>query len=79
MRSSLASGRTGTRFAASKVDDAMNDGGLLEARGRASAPALAGFRKSGDLALLTKGERHSLVAGSADRDLVRTFFKACGV
>lgn len=74
----LASGRTESRFAAAKVDNAMGDGGLLEARGKASAPALAGFRKSGDLALLTKGERHDLAAGSADQGHVKAFFKACG-
>lgn len=74
----LASGRAESRFAAAKVDDAMTQQTLLEARGKASAPALAGFRKSGDLALLTKGERHSLAAGSADRGHVQAFFKACG-
>lgn len=74
----LASGRAESRFAAAKVDNAMGDGGLLEARGKTSAPALAGFRKSGDLALLTKGERHDLAAGSADRGNVKAFFKACG-
>jgi len=75
----LASGRAESRFAAAKVDDAMDGGQLLEARGKASAPALNGFRTSGDLALLTKGERHSLAADSADRGHVRAFFKACGV
>lgn len=75
----LTSGRRESRFAAAKVDNAMGDGGLLEARGKASAPALAGFRKSGDLALLTKGERHDLAAGSADQGHVKAFFKACGL
>lgn len=74
----LASGRAESRFAAARVDDAMDGGSLLEARGKASAPALDGFRKSGDLALLTKGERHSLAADSAGRGHVRAFFKACG-
>lgn len=74
----LASGRTESRFAAAKIDDALSEG-LLEARGKASAPALDGFRKSGDLALLTKGERHSLSADSADRGRVKAFFRACGV
>lgn len=74
----LASGRAESRFAAAQVDDAMAEGGLLEARGKTSAPALDGFRKSGDLALLTKGERHSLAAGSADRGNVKAFFRACG-
>lgn len=75
----LASGRAETRFAGARINDAMSDGGVLEARGKASAPALAGFSKSGDLALLTEGERHDLTAGSADRGHVKAFFKACGV
>jgi hypothetical protein len=75
----LASGRAESRFAGAKVDDALNDGGVLETRGKASAPALEAFRKSGDLALLTQGERHSLAADSADQGNVRAFFKACGV
>lgn len=74
----LASGRAESRFAAAKVQDALSEGGLLEARGQTSAPALQGFRKSGDLALLSKGERHNLTAESADRGHVRAFFKACG-
>lgn len=75
----LASGRAESRFAAARVDDAMTQGSLLEASGQASAPALEGFRKSGDLALLARGERHSLAAGSDDRGNVRAFFEACGV
>jgi hypothetical protein len=75
----LASGRAESRFAAAKVEDALSQGGFLEGRGKASAPALDGFRKSGDLALLTKGERHNLSAESADRGRVKAFFKACGV
>lgn len=74
----LASGRSESRFAAAKIDNAMGDVGLLEAQGRTSAPALAGFRKSGDLALMTQGERHDLAAGSADQGHVKAFFKACG-
>ncbi|HJV41605.1 hypothetical protein [Caulobacter sp.] len=74
----LASGRAESRFKAARVEDAMSQEGLLEARGTTSAPALDGFRKSGDLALLAKGERHNLSAGSADRGHVRAFFKACG-
>jgi hypothetical protein len=74
----LASGRTESRFAAAKVDDALSQGGFLEGRGKASAPALDGFRKSGDLALLTQGERHGLAAAPADRGQVRAFFKVCG-
>ena len=74
----LASGPTESRFDAASVQDAMSGGALLEARGKASAPALDGFRKSGDLALLTKGERHDLAAGTADRSQVKAFFKACG-
>ena len=72
----LASGRAESRFAAAKLDDAMG-GDLLAGRGEASAEALDRFRRSGDLALLTKGERHSLAANSADQGQVRAFFKAC--
>ena len=74
----LASGRTQSRFDAARVEDPMG-GDLLEARGQTNAAALAGFRKSGDLALLTNGQRHSLAATMADRDQVKAFFKACGV
>lgn len=74
----LASGRSESRFAAAKIDDAMIEG-LMEARGDVGAPALQGFRKSGDLMLLNRGERHSLAANSADRGQVRAFFTACGV
>jgi hypothetical protein len=72
----LASGRSETRFTTARIDDAMSEG-LVQARGAASAPALQAFRKSGDLALLTKGQRHSLKAVSADRGQVRAFFEAC--
>lgn len=74
----LASGRAESRFPAVRVDDALAETGLLEARGKATAPALDGFRKSGDLALLTNGERHGLSADRADRGGVRAFFRACG-
>jgi hypothetical protein len=74
----LASGRTQSRFDAARVEDPMS-GELLEARGQTSAAALARFRRSGDLALLTSGRRHSLAATSADREKVEAFFKACGV
>ncbi|PIB96629.1 hypothetical protein [Caulobacter sp. X] len=73
----LTSGRSESRFAAAKVDDAMSEG-LMEARGSASAPAFQAFRKSGDLTVLAKGQRHSLAADSKDRADVRAFFKACG-
>jgi hypothetical protein len=75
----LASGRAESRFPGAKVDDALSEGGVFEARGKTSAPALEAFRKSGDLALLTQGERHNLAADAADRVHVRAFFKACGV
>ena len=74
----LASGRTESRFDAARVEDPMS-GDLLEARGKSSAAALAGFRKSGDLELLSNGQRHSLAATTADRKQVKAFFKACGV
>ena len=75
----LASGHAESRFAGAKVEDAISEVGVLEARGRTSAPALRGFQKSGDLALIAGGDRHSVSAGSADRGDVKAFFKACGV
>lgn len=74
----LASGRSESRFEGVTVQDPMS-GDLLEARGKASAPALAAFRRSGDLVVLTNGERHSVAASAADRRHVKAFFKACGV
>lgn len=74
----LASGRSESRFEGTTVQDPMS-GDLLEARGKTSAPALAAFRLSGDLAVLTKGERHSLTATARDRGEVKAFFKACEV
>ncbi|WP_181242567.1 hypothetical protein [Caulobacter vibrioides] len=73
----LASGRTQSRFEAVKVQDPMS-GDLLEARGKASAPALKAFRQSGALAVLTKDKRHSLAAKAHDQGQVHAFFKACG-
>lgn len=72
----LVSGRGESRFAAARIDDAMSDD-LMQARADARAPALMGFRKSGDLTLLANGRRHSLAAGSADRSQVQAFFSAC--
>lgn len=74
----LTSGRTESRFAAQALQDDMSGSRLLEGRGRTTAPALANFRKSGELAVMNNG-RHSLTAASADRGKVRAFFKACRV
>ncbi len=74
----LTSGKTESRFPAQALQDDMSGSRLLEGRGRTTAPALASFRKSGDLTLMNNG-RHSLAAASADRGKVRAFFKACGV
>lgn len=73
----LASDRTESRFPASKTDDALFENGLLEGQGRMSAPALAGFQLTGELAVVTKGQRHKLDVAREDRDQVRTFFRSC--
>lgn len=75
----LTSGQTESRFPAETLEDEMSGGKLLEGAGRASAQALAGFRQSGQLTLVSRDSRHSLAAGSADRGQVKAFFKACGV
>jgi hypothetical protein len=75
----LASGGAQSRLPAVHVEDELNDGGALRARTTSRDAALAGFRKSGELALLVGNERHDLAARSADRRRVRAFFTACGV
>mgnify|MGYP000187357596 CR=1 FL=1 len=46
-------------------------------RGRMSAPALAGFQHTGELTLLTNGERHNLHAMREDEGQVKAFFRSC--
>ncbi|WP_297513474.1 hypothetical protein [uncultured Caulobacter sp.] len=75
----LASGRIESRFPGAHVEDEMSETGHLEAHGKASAPALAAFKRSGELTLVTQGERHGLTADGVDRGRVRAFFRACGV
>lgn len=74
----LASGAAESHFTGATIRDAMSEAELLEASGKTTAPALEGFKRSGDLAVLSQGGRHSLTAGSADRNNVRAFFRACG-
>jgi len=73
----LASDRIESRFTAGKADSALVETGLLEARGRMSAPALAGFQHTGDLTILTNGERHNLHARLEDEGQVKAFFRSC--
>ena len=73
----LASDRIESRFTAGKADSALVETGLLEARGRMSAPALAGFQHTGDLTILTNGERHNLHARREDEGQVKAFFRSC--
>ncbi|WP_419254845.1 hypothetical protein ACN2C6_05265 [Caulobacter sp. ErkDOM-YI] len=73
----LASDRIESRFPAGKADSALVDIGLLEARGRMSAPALTGFQHTGDLTILTNGERHNLHARREDEGPVKAFFRSC--
>lgn len=73
----LASNRAESRFPAQKAESALVEAGLLEARGRMSAPALAGFQHTGDLTVLTQGERHNLHARREDEGQVKAFFRSC--
>ena len=73
----LASDRIESRFPAGRADSALGDTGLLEARARMSSPALAGFQHTGDLTILTNGERHNLHARREDEDQVKAFFRTC--
>lgn len=73
----LASRKIQSRFAARKTESALGDNGLLEASGRMSAPALAGFQHTGDLVVVTEGRRHSLSASRQDEGQVKAFFRSC--
>ncbi len=73
----LASDRIESRFPAGKVVSALGETGLQEASGRMSAPALAGFQHTGDLTILTNGERHNLDARREDEGQVKAFFRSC--
>jgi hypothetical protein len=73
----LASDRTESRFPAAKAESELVESGLLEARGKMSAPALAGFQLTGELAVLTQGERHNLDVAREDRGQVKAFFRSC--
>ena len=73
----LASKRIESRFPAQKAESALVETGLLEARGRMSAPALAGFQHTGDLTVLTGGQRHNLHAKREDEGQVKAFFRSC--
>lgn len=73
----LVSDGAESRFPAQRADGPMAQAGLLEANGRMSAPALAGFQLTGDLAVITHGERHKLNATREDRGQVKAFFRSC--
>lgn len=73
----LASNRIESRFTAQKAESALVETGLLEARGKMSAPALAGFQHTGNLAVLSQGERHNLNAARHDEGQVKAFFRSC--
>lgn len=73
----LSSGRTQSRFPAKVADSALVETGLLEADGKTSAPALDGFKRTGQLAVVATGETHSLDATARDRGQVKAFFKTC--
>ncbi|WP_421738577.1 hypothetical protein [Caulobacter sp.] len=73
----LASDRAESRFPADRAEGGLVESGLLEARGKMSAPALAGFQLTGQLAVLSHGERHRLDVTREDRGQVQAFFRRC--
>lgn len=73
----LASNRTESRYPAQRAESALVENGLLEARGQMSSPALAAFQHTGDLTVLTNGERHNLHASREDEGQVKAFFRSC--
>jgi hypothetical protein len=51
---------------------------LVEANAPVAAPALKGFRQTGDLALVDGRRKVQIPAGAKDRAAVDRFFAACG-
>lgn len=73
----LASNRTESSFPTDLTSNGPVETSLLEAQGKMSAPALAAFQHTGNLAVLTNGERHRLDATRSDRSQVTAFFRSC--
>ncbi|PXA83800.1 hypothetical protein DMC25_17650 [Caulobacter sp. D4A] len=72
----LASRDQTSRLAAKTADDG-GTGPFLLARTSPRDPALGNFRRTGDLAILNAGKRHSISASSDERVRVKAFFEAC--
>jgi hypothetical protein len=59
------------------VTDGFDGQGFLEATTSAKAPALTGFRSTGDLTMTSGGRTVQLAALDSDKPAVRRFFNAC--
>lgn len=73
----LASRDRTSRLAA-KPADGGGIGVVLAAATTARDPALGNFRRTGDLAILNAGQRHSIDATRQERERVKAFFDDCG-
>jgi hypothetical protein len=73
----LTSGAQSTSIKGAVEQGFAGSDGYIEAQMPTRAPALAGFRQSGDLSLTSGGRTLRLAALDADRPAVRRFFRAC--
>lgn len=72
----LASAGGRDRFTGATAPSELG-GALVEAEAPASARALDGFARTGDLAMMAGGEQVSLAAGHGEREGVAEFFEIC--
>ncbi len=73
----LTSGQSSTSVKGEVGEGFAGAGGLVEASLSSRAPALDGFKRSGDLTMTAGGRTIDLAASDADRSAVRRFFNQC--
>jgi hypothetical protein len=69
--------RDRTSHLAAKAAESGGTGTILMASATTRDPALGNFRRTGDLAILNAGQRHSIAAKADERRRVKAFFRAC--
>jgi hypothetical protein len=70
--------RDRTSHLAARPAESGGTGTILMASATPRDPALGNFRRTGDLAIVNAGQRHSIAAKADERRRVKAFFEACG-
>ena len=70
--------RDRTSHLAARPAESGGNGTILMASTTSRDPALGNFRRTGDLAIVNAGQRHSIAARTDERRRVKAFFEACG-